>query len=608
MRNVLSISLLVLLLASCDDHRLGEVLTTADSLLVEHGDSALHYLEAHEPLKAEGSRSQRMRFDLLRASAQNKAYVDFTSDSVMKEVVDYYDHHGTANDQLQAHYLLGCVYRDLGDAPRAIECFLDAVAKADTTARECDYRTMGNIYAQMAEIYHKQLLLSNEIEARKKASHFTFTSGDTLGSISDLKLLASPYIIINYADSAEIILKSAMDLYQKGGYYQDGLKTSTMLMSLYSEQPSRQKELKELIDRFEAECNLFDEHHELPPSKRQYYYYKGRYYEGINELDSAEHCFRKIYRPNMTYMSLNPMYKGLLSVYQKKQLSDSIAKYANLYCMSVDSSTILKDRDITAQMAASYNYSLYQKEALDNAKTANHRLLLLVILLSVAIIVLIVAAVLWRQYKNKQKALEQMEHEYSEVRDNYNRTRRKMKELDARHKQLIEAVHKENVESQGIITMLNSQHEEEKERLTRQLHSDSERIEQLERQLKITQYKEASVPFLNLGIVKRVKMYAKDNQHQLSENDISTLANAVKEYFPDLTSDLDGAPAITPLARNVCLLTMLNLRPGDIVTLLGISSSQVSNLRKDVNMALFNENTTRTLYQNLTRRYKILSS
>ena len=47
MRNVLSISLLLLLLASCDDHRLGEVLTTADSLLVEDADSALRYLEAN---------------------------------------------------------------------------------------------------------------------------------------------------------------------------------------------------------------------------------------------------------------------------------------------------------------------------------------------------------------------------------------------------------------------------------------------------------------------------------------------------------------------------------------------------------------------------------
>ena len=86
-----------------------------------------------------------------------------------------------------------------------------------------------------------------------------------------------------------------------------------------------------------------------------------------------------------------------------------------------------------------------------------------------------------------------------------------------------------------------------------------------------------------------------------------TLADAAKEHFPDLITDLDSSPDITPLAKNVCLLTILNLKPGEIVNLLGISSSQVSNLRKDVNLALFNDNTTRTLYQNLSRHYRILS-
>jgi hypothetical protein len=95
---------------------------------------------------------------------------------------------------------------------------------------------------------------------------------------------------------------------------------------------------------------------------------------------------------------------------------------------------------------------------------------------------------------------------------------------------------------------------------------------------------------------------------ELSDNDLRTLTDAVKEHFPDLIVDLDSAPSITPLAKHVCLLTLLNLKPGEMVTLLGISSSQVSNLRRDINMALFNENTTRTLYQNLAKRYKILSS
>ena len=207
-----------------------------------------------------------------------------------------------------------------------------------------------------------------------------------------------------------------------------------------------------------------------------------------------------------------------------------------------------------------------------------------------------------------RRALEELQREYAEAQNHLKRTQERLHRLDEKHHLLLKTAQRENAASEALITMLNAQHESEKEQLTLQLHSTSERVEQLERQLNISQYTKPSVPFFNLGIIKRIKKYAGESQRQLSENDLLTLADAVKNYFPDLITDLDGSPDVTPLAMNVCLLTILNLKPGEIVNLLGISSSQVSNLRKDVNLALFDENTTRTLYQNLSRRYKILSS
>ena len=68
-----------------------------------------------------GEDSRQMHEALMQAKAQNENFEPFTTDSTMLRVVDYYDSHGTANEQMLAHYLLGCVYRDLGDAPRALE-------------------------------------------------------------------------------------------------------------------------------------------------------------------------------------------------------------------------------------------------------------------------------------------------------------------------------------------------------------------------------------------------------------------------------------------------------------------------------------------------------
>ena len=334
------------------------------------------------------------------ADSLNRSYVPITSDSLLKEASTYFDHHGTSNEHLRALYLLGCAYRDMGDAPHAIEIWQDAVTCADTKATDCDYHTLGKVYSQMGNLFYDQLLLSDEIVARKQAYRYALMSGDTLAAIHEYKMMANPFLLQNKNDSAENILKGALSLYRKHGYHQEELKASTMLMYIYAERPSSISALKDLIDRYEAECTLFDENHELPPAKRQFYYYKGRYYEGVNLLDSAEICYRKIFRPNMSPLSANPMYKGLLSVYQKKQKGDSIAKYAALYCASMDSSAIMKDRELTAQMAASYNYNHYQKQALENAEKAKRLLVVICLFMTLFLLALCYVFVL-RNRKNK---------------------------------------------------------------------------------------------------------------------------------------------------------------------------------------------------------------
>ena len=50
----------------------------------------------------------RMHELLLQAQRQNQEYTPFTSDSIGKVLVEYYDRYGNANEQMLAHYLLGC--------------------------------------------------------------------------------------------------------------------------------------------------------------------------------------------------------------------------------------------------------------------------------------------------------------------------------------------------------------------------------------------------------------------------------------------------------------------------------------------------------------------
>ena len=156
-----------------------------------------------------------MEQELLRARAMNKEYVLFTTDSVMREVADYYDRHGTPNERMEAHYLLGCTYRDMGEAPRAIDCYLDAAACADTTAKDCDFWMMASVYGQMAYLYHQQLLFTYEIEARQQACRYNLLAGDTLSALHERKIIGGVYLLQNKRDSAEHIIKNVMQSYRE---------------------------------------------------------------------------------------------------------------------------------------------------------------------------------------------------------------------------------------------------------------------------------------------------------------------------------------------------------------------------------------------------------
>ena len=66
-------------------------------------------------------RHQQMLALLDEADSLNRAYAQLPSDTLLLEATAYFDRHGSANERLRAHYLLGCAYRDMGDAPRALQ-------------------------------------------------------------------------------------------------------------------------------------------------------------------------------------------------------------------------------------------------------------------------------------------------------------------------------------------------------------------------------------------------------------------------------------------------------------------------------------------------------
>ena len=628
-KTLLTMLLVTSLLAGCTDGAVTARLAAADSLMADHPDSALALLDGMRAEKSGWAESQRMRHALLTAKAMNKAFVDFTTDSMMREVAAYYDSHGTANDRLLAHYLLGCTYRDLGEAPRAVDCFHDAIDAADTTASDCDYRTMGFAYSQMANVYHKQLLLTDEIESRRRASYYATLTRDTFLVLNSQKLSVGAYILLNKKDSAELIIKKVLERSYQNGYTQAALQSSTLLMHLYIDRPDKLSELKALIDNYEAKSKMFDEHHELPPSKRLYYFYKGKYFEGIHHYDSAEYYYRKISLSGVTSVALDPMYKGLLSVFTKRHQPDSIAKYAQLYCEANDSSIVTRDKNILELTLASFNYNRYKREALESENKYYQTLLLFIAItvcfaFFVAVILLMTKRYRQLQEKSRQKLIEEHHRQEAEIMsalqnatEEYNRKMEHLQALEETHRLAnVEAEktiselrsEKESYQAelsnvQKMMTENNAKYEQEKDGLTAEILSLSEKIKAYKTKLDITAGLNKRNSLEEESVIVKLREQARNPKRVMTEVCLADLEQTMSTYYPMLIRDLRMNPKFSDNDRLICILTALKFRSGDIVNLTGLTSSKVTNAKEKLNYLLFDTRSASSLLQNLINRY-----
>lgn len=562
-----------------------------------------------------GADKEQMLRQLEQLEQANRADSVMRNDSLAKDLVAYFDKHGTPNERMRAHYILGRTYSDIGEAPCAISSYQDAIDAADTTDTNFDFSTLSCVYSQMATIFHSQLLLTNEIEARNKASHFAFRANQIQWAIYDQVMSSVAYMLLNKRDSAEIILKSALEQYRKHGYTQQALRYSKTLLYIYIDNPQRLTEAKTLMDEFEANSELFDEHHELPPSQRHYYEYKGKYFENILQLDSAEYYYRKIYRPGMSYASQDPMYRGLLSVFSKRHQADSIAKYAQLYCTANDSSIALKDQNIVAQMAANYNYSRLQKEAHENEVKAYKRLIGLIVTAVVLAIILIAAFMLW---KNNQRKINRLKKEFANATDEYEENLHELQLLESTHQQVIATIQQELTEAQGessgfrekyakaqqTISQINQDYESEKSRLLEENEMFQKRIGELQKNGIISKYQSVSESFDKEIIVKRIREIANTPLTPVTYIEWNELTKAFENNYPSLFHDLSLHCNIPQYIR-VCILTVLGIGSNDQANMLGTTKSRISNIKYALNKALFMEASSRTLYKNLSARYNI---
>ncbi len=109
-----------------------------------------------------------------------------------------------------AHYLLGRCYADMHEAPMALHCYQEAISRADTTAKDCDFAQLSRVYGQSATIFYQQGLYRNQLEYQDLASSYAWRGNDTLATLQCYAIKALAYNQLQMKDSAIYVYTDAI--------------------------------------------------------------------------------------------------------------------------------------------------------------------------------------------------------------------------------------------------------------------------------------------------------------------------------------------------------------------------------------------------------------
>ncbi len=549
------------------------MLDTAESLLDTHADSARSLLDSIRPqVEQKNVRRLTMRYRLLMASALNKTYGQLPSDTAFSEVVRYYDHHGNSNERMRAHYLLGCIYRDMGEAPQAIQCYQDATEYADTLRANCDYNTLFRIYAQMADVYAKQFLTEEALIAQQKTMLYAKKAHDIYHYIHAYELTLNSYNIMDDTAMIVHVTNESHRLFMANGMPQHAANVYPSLIRLYLDHSEYEK-AKPLMDVFEKESGLFDEDGNIiNPRRTNYYNSKGLYYMGIHRVDSAEYFFRKLLSCSVNdYAS----YKGLLAVYQAKHNQDSIVKYANLCERGLENMLENIQMEATKQVTAMYNYNRVQNQV--NKKEQEVRRIKIIIGVSLLLTCLIAVYVYVHIRKNRKRSLAQINQlntNYLEAMNEVDRAKADMAAIQADYTLFVCNKEKDIAELEQKVAQYQSQIDS--------LNS-SEREEAL----------------LSSNPVETFRKFTYPLQPLPHKSDWLQLTRIVRQSLPTFYAKVAQENLLSPLQLRTCLLTRLKFTNSEISILLNITPQQVTNTKTAINEKLFGQKTATTLMANL---------
>ena len=517
---------------------------------------------------SEGEKS-RMRAGLDSLNQRNRNDLPFTTTDV-QPYVDFFDKHGTPNDRLLAHYLMGRAYHEHGEAPMALKCYQDAINCADTTSTICDYAQLARVYGQMANVFYYQGLYQEQLQKTIVSVQYAWKGRDTLLAIRNNEQKFLSFNGLGMIDSAIMVIEHVSEDYNRYGKIVNSAISLGLAIKPLIDKGDFQT-AKHYIEKYESLSGRFDSNGNIEAGREYYYNIKGYYYLGIGKYDSARYFFYKEIDKGKDFSNQNAAAKGLSELYQRLRKPDSVSKYS-LYAYAMSDSLYRKRAAKEVErIQAMYNYSRHQDVARresERAALANRKLLICFIVL---LAVLLLSSWL---YIARKKLTDNLEKIAAKL-DDYKRENYELKHDASANKH--------------------------------QISENEERIKLLEKKLgrysKLVYFgmEKTESNLRNSPNYQKISEMAYKGQ-KLSNDDWDTIHNLICEYLPSSYDFIVSHFNVNSSDYRICILLRLHFKVGEIANMLGVSSPYISKVSTDILEKTFGKRgSSKGLYKELCK-------
>lgn len=357
--------------------------------------SALRLLDSMAPTLAADD-NLLMHHRLILVKARDKADMPFTTDSLIRPVIDYYRDRGPSDTLLPlALYYGGRAYSELGDAPRALDYFRQALAVLPDSVNP---RLRGYIHAQSAGIYYRQNMLDRALAENKKALAISTSLHDTIAMGYDLKDIAYDYMCLGFPDSAMHFLDLAFELSATGTPEWQNFMRGQMASHYYMT-GNIQKADSLIRNTLQDTISL--------PFKDSIYTIATDIFISEEDYTSVAPYLNWLSDSGSVYAKRNAA-RCLALIEARKSSSDSIHVYINDLLKYTDSIVMVENADAVIRMNAVYDYSVRERE---NQELKNHALTIernLSIASTLAVVLILICLFSIRKMRTNKKELENL--------------------------------------------------------------------------------------------------------------------------------------------------------------------------------------------------------